>query len=83
MNGKTSNGCKSGKYSRSVLHISLTTLANVVHATGGEERNTSPDAAHTHMFLVVRRVAQLFHVSSDALALAQGLMNQVSMCVVC
>ena len=70
MSGKIKSGGRRGKYSRSESSLPfcfrLETLANVVHATVGEGENTSQDA-HTHVFLVARRVAQsqLFRMSSS------------------
>ena len=57
------------------------TSANVVHATGSEDR-TPQRTQHTRMFFSLRAVLQSvseFHVSSNAPALAQGMMARVSM----
>ena len=63
----------------------LQTLAKVVHTTVGENR-IPHGTQHTRMFFSLRAVYHIcftFHVSSIALALAQDLSHQVSVCVVC
>ena len=75
-NGKINNGGRSGKYSRSEplplfckslapsqLKKSPTDISDTRARDGRWRQNTSPYAAHTHIFLVARRVAQLFHIS--------------------
>ena len=94
MSGKIKSGGRSGEYSPSEssppfaisctfvvfsFGFRLQTLANVVHATVSEDR-TLHRTQHTRTFLSLRTVYYSCF-ASQALALAQGLMNQVSMCV--
>ena len=75
-NGKISNGGRSCEYSRSgpllllqesgtfVVKKDFACRQQRMSCTRREWRpNTSPDAAHPHIFLVARRVAQLSHIS--------------------
>ena len=46
-----------------VFQILPTDISECRARGGGRRQNTSLDAAHTQIFLVARRVAQLFHIS--------------------